>query len=141
MAVPIAIDSTLTTTFSYFKVQPRHETEKPYEILINIPNLSIPRTNYASETVQCQVTDVRGRAEAYSLDTHGFTWRQLNTSVTDFRDRAQIEKIYLQEIHDSLLQELGSTIKKIHIFDWKVGNNLFGLNSFVFPLNRSNIQY
>lgn len=112
-------------TFSYFNFLPKHEIEKPYEILINLPEEArhLPRSNFAFEDVECLVQDVRGREQDFNLDTHGFTWRKFRTSIRDFGDRSQIEGTYLGEIEGFLRRELGENIRKIQVFDWRVGSS------------------
>lgn len=109
-------------TFSYFQLQPRHEHEKPYEILIDLPEEAkhVPRSNLAFEDASCSVKDVRGNEGDFHLNTHGFAWRQLETSVDDFRDRDKIEEIYLAEVENYIKSFLGETVKRIKVFDWRV---------------------
>lgn len=122
VASPLPEPRTQPATFSYFNFLPRHEIEKPYEILIDLPEEAkhVPRSNFAFADAECLVHDVRGREQEFSLDTHGFTWRKFGTSVRDFGDRSQIEGIYLGEIVEFLRQELGEDLRKIQVFDWRV---------------------
>jgi hypothetical protein len=113
---------TQTATFSYFQLQPRHEFEKPYEILIDLPEEAkhVPRSNLSFEDAECIVEDVRGREADFSLDANGFMWRQSDTRVEDFGDREQIENVYLKEVEEFLRGILGNDVRKVKVFDWRV---------------------
>jgi hypothetical protein len=116
-------------TFSYFKLLPKHEFEKPYEILIDLPEAAkhVPRTNFSFEDRECVVQDARGREEEFSLDGNGFTWRRFETSVTDFGSREVITDVYLREVEEFLSGLLGSEVKRVVIFDWRVSNMSFSV--------------
>lgn len=75
--------------FSYFKSQPRHEHEKPCEILIDLPDEAkhVPRSNLAFEVADCKIQDVRGREQTFTLDKNGFMWQKSDTMVEDLKDK------------------------------------------------------
>jgi len=109
-------------TFSYFQLQPHHEHEKPYEILIDLPEEAqhVPRSNLAFETADCIVEDARGHEAEFEIDSHGFMWRRLRTAVEDLKDRASIETEYFQEVEQFLRGLLGPQVRKVKFFNWKV---------------------
>lgn len=92
--------STMKATFSYFDFQVRHKIEKPYEILINLPNGSagMPRSNFAFKNAECTVQDAWGMEGLFTLDQNGSTWKKHETRCTDFKDREEIETRYLPEM-------------------------------------------
>ncbi len=115
----------VTTTLSYFDFLPRHETEKPYKILINLPEAAqhIPRSNLAFKDHECYIEDARGREEDFTLNKDGFTWRHHQTAVEDLRNRDEIELKYLPETARFIRQNIEGDIRRVHIFDWRVSGN------------------
>jgi hypothetical protein len=111
-----------SATFSYFKLLPKHELEKPYEILIDLQEAAkhVPRCNFSFEEKECLIQDVRGKENEFSLDANGFTWKRFETSATDFQSRETIKDVYLREVEEFLSRLLGSEIKRVVVFDWRV---------------------
>jgi hypothetical protein len=54
------------------------------------------------------IEDVRYRATAPSLDLEGFRLYPHETAIRDFRDRDELERIHIGEIHDLLLSVSGA---------------------------------
>lgn len=113
---------TVNTKFSYFDFQARHNIEKPYEILINLPkdDVRVPRSNFAFKDVDCEVQDVGGREEDFSLDRNGFAWKKYKTKCGNLKDRKVIEMEYFPELENFIRENVEGRIKKIHFFEWRV---------------------
>lgn len=73
--------------------------------------------------------DARGREEDFDIDKNGFMWRQLKTTLDDLKDRDSIETKYFREIETFLMALLGPEVRKIKVFDWKVGGALLVITS------------
>jgi hypothetical protein len=108
--------------FSYFSPQPYHSLQKPYEIIPSaLPSPCHPHSNLTFENRICNIEDVRGREAIFSLDTHGFAFRRHETCVVNLKDEAEIEQRYREEIEELVKRELGGSVRRVHVFGWKVG--------------------
>jgi hypothetical protein len=109
-------------TFEYFQWRDIYKTEKPYEILINLPSdkKHLPTHNLAFETVRnLKVEDVRGHESEFCLDTHGFLWKRHRTTVTDWKSRDAIVNYYLPEM-ERFIKDHIIDADRVFIFDWRV---------------------
>lgn len=61
------------------------------------------------------VINGRGAADQYTLDKDGFAFREFDTAVTDFYDRAHVENVYYPEM-EALIKEM-TGCSKVMIFD------------------------
>ena len=111
----------LDITLKFLQWQKLYDVEKPFQIFINIPkDAEDPRdTNLVFETVDLKVQDVRNLRVEFSLEANGFVYRQHVTEVTDFTDRAVVERHYLPEIETLLRRELDG-VDRVFFFDWRV---------------------
>lgn len=107
-----------TVQLNYIEWQDKFATEKPYEVLSEVP-AGFPRTNFscspaASETIH----DIRGREKLFNLQDHGFQiWVHHHT--VEFFDKASVEHKYLPSL-DSLLKEVFGARAETYFFDWRV---------------------
>lgn len=113
-----------TTRFNYMKWQDLYSTEKPFQILIDIPRDSSDQrtTNVEFERGPVEtVTDMRGSEFAYQLDQHGFQVFKSATCLlsAQFEDPVMISQRYLPECAELLRKNLDGA-DRIHIFGWRV---------------------
>ena len=111
----------LTINLQFLEWQKLYEIEKPFQIFINVPkDAEDPRdTNLVFNSVDVKVHDVRGHLNKYTLDDHGFMYRQHSTVVADFTDRNDVVNNYLPEVEALLRRELDD-VDRIFFFDWRV---------------------
>jgi hypothetical protein len=134
----MAGDRVVSSSFSYFGFDPGvHNVEKPFEIVIDIPQDKLPpgyrRSNLTFSTHPALVKDERQHEAEFSLDTHGFCWRIWNCplgwesvnaeQVRDFgHERVKQEYLSAMEmfIKQELEKETSTRIHKVYIFNYKV---------------------
>lgn len=110
--------------FHYLEWQDLYEVEKPFQILIDVPE-DVPdkrTTNLLfSDKVEESVEDVRNQLDAFDLDTHGFTYRSYPSSVQgkDFADRALIERVFLPQC-EKILKETMDGVDQVYFYNWLV---------------------
>src|SRR5581483_11536269 len=87
---------TVTGTLGFSEpmaVRPKfHANDKSRDVLNVVPR-AVP------------IEDLRGRAPVPSLDVEGFRLYPHRSAVRDFRDRAEVERVHMQEIRE-LLREI-----------------------------------
>jgi hypothetical protein len=111
-------------TFRYLEWNDIFRHERPFQILIDIPPDAPDqrRTNctFASQS-KILVKDVRDNLEGFQLDTHGFTFVKHESKLKDtqFKDRVEVEKMYVKECEDLIKQYLEG-VDRVHIFNWLV---------------------
>ena len=129
-------------TFSYFHVNPTiHTHEKPYEILINLPQAAASssgyrRSNQEFEPHECVVEDVRGQEADFGLDQQGVCWRRwegpdawkgVNAEKVKRLGHGGIEETYLADVEGFIKRELehenGQRVERVKVFDYKVGSS------------------
>ena len=129
-------------TFSYFHFNPTiHTHEKPYEILINLPQATTNssgyrRSNQEFEPLECVVEDVRGREAEFGLDQQGVCWRRwegpdawkgVNAEKVKSFGHEGIEETYLADVEEFIKRELehenGQRVERVKVFDYKVGSS------------------
>ena len=111
----------LAITLQFLQWQDLYKTEKPFQIFINVPkDAKDPRnTNLLFESVNVKVLDVRGQSGKYTLDDHGFIYRQHTTSISSFTDRKSVVDNYLPEVEALLRKEIDG-VDRVFFFDWRV---------------------
>lgn len=111
--------------FTYLHWQESYKTEKPFQILIDLPADAKDqrRTNveYRQGREQ-EILDVRAVSEDFDIDLFGFTHVTHRSSVrgADFYDKAIVEEQYLPEC-EALLRRVLDKVDKVHFFNWLVG--------------------
>ncbi|MCJ1405772.1 hypothetical protein MMC11_009002, partial [Xylographa trunciseda] len=120
----------------FLKWQDLYETEKPFQIFINIPkDAADPRdTNLVFENVNVPVHDIRTCPRPFSLDGNGFVYLKHTTNVTTFSNREVVERDYLPEI-ESLLKATLDEVDRIFFFDWRLRKNAPEVQGTVIDLN------
>jgi hypothetical protein len=118
------------TTFTYLVPLPLYEREKPFELLIDLPDsISSPdrrRTNivFGPASQKQRVWSVRGRQAEFSLDVHGFAFRRHRTRFRGGEGwgcRDEVEKIYVKEMERWLGEEIGlGPGGRVVTYDWRV---------------------
>jgi len=112
-------------TFRYIQWQDLYRTEKPFQILIDLPEADKDhrRTNLVFSDGETEdVVDVRGNLDNFSLDIYGFTYRNHSSTMQpfDFGDKNKIEACYLPEC-ESVIREVLDGVTKVHFYNWLVG--------------------
>jgi hypothetical protein len=116
-----ANEQSIKISLKFLKWQELYEIEKPFQIFIDIPKDADDQrdTNLVFETVEINASDVRGRLQDLSIDTHGFVYRIHPTAFTDFTNKTAVEALYLPEVEKVLKQELDN-VDRVFFFDWRV---------------------
>jgi hypothetical protein len=115
-AVPISVP------LKFLKWLALYETEKPFQIFINIPKEAADRrtTNLAFENVEVEIRDVRRFSpNHFQLDTHGFVYCSHPFEPMYTANRDFIEQKYLPEM-ESLLRSNVKDVDRVFFFDWRV---------------------
>lgn len=114
-------DQKQMVTLKFLDWQELYETEKPFQIFINIPDEAEDKrtSNLVFEDVETAVHDVRGREKDFDLDKNGFRFLRHSSSLDDFHNKELIEKIYLPEV-EALLRKEVEGVDKVFFFDWRV---------------------
>ena len=114
--------SYVLASMKFLQWQSLYEVEKPFQIFINIPDHVEDKrtTNLVFEDNQLKVKDVRASATDFSLDQHGFMYRNHETALRDFTNRKHVEESYLPEV-ESLLRQEADGVDEVFFFDWRVG--------------------
>ncbi|KAE9378879.1 hypothetical protein N431DRAFT_460204 [Stipitochalara longipes BDJ] len=116
-------DSTLVVTLKFLDWQEQYETEKPFQIFINIPDEAEDKrtSNLVFEDISIAIQDVRGKEENFTLDSNGFQFVRHHSSLDCFQSKHSIEDIYLPEV-DALLRKEIEGVDKVFFFDWRLRN-------------------
>ena len=119
----------LRVSLSFLHWQDLYETEKPFQIFINIPEDAEDQrdTNLVFKQVCLSVHDVRYHPTEFSLDATGFMYCHHTARTTNFTSRENIEKSYLPEIEELLKREVDG-VDRIFFFDWRVSRDASVLN-------------
>ncbi|KAI3159043.1 hypothetical protein DTO046C5_7153 [Penicillium roqueforti] len=110
--------------FRYLKWQELYKVEKPFQVLIDLPeDAELKRqTNMEFEDgSEVTITDIRAVQSRPQIDTHGFTYAYHDSSLTEdqFLDKVNVESIYLPEC-EALLRSSLDGVDEIHFFNWLV---------------------
>jgi hypothetical protein len=114
--------SSVQAEFSYLEWQQLYDTEKPFELFVNLSadTSDHRRTNLVFKKHEPEImADVRGRQDVYQLDTHGFKFATHPTKVIDFSDVTNVEQDYFAETVELIKLEVEGA-DKVVIFDWMV---------------------
>jgi hypothetical protein len=116
----IELQHTETSSLQFIKWTDLYETEKPYQIFIDLPPTT-PRTNVDFEVKDVLFRDIRGSETEFDIDEHGF----MMCTTKNFEDldgnpsTDRIEKVYLPEVEELLKREVKG-VDRLKIFDWRV---------------------
>ena len=120
----------ITTPLKFLKWQTLYETEKPFQIFINIPPDAPDQrtTNLVYEDVATTITDVRSlpEEERPGLDRMGFKYvKDKLEGVVDWENSESVERGYLPGVERLVRRELGMEGKggRVEIFDWRVSSS------------------
>ena len=115
------MEASVKASLKFLQWQPLYNVERPFQIFINIPEHVKDRrtTNLVFEDRQVMVKDIRGCADDYTLDEHGFMYRHHETGRINFEDRTTVENQYLPEV-ESLLRCEVPGVDRVFFFDWRV---------------------
>ncbi|KAL4936542.1 hypothetical protein BDV06DRAFT_204810 [Aspergillus oleicola] len=110
--------------FRYLKWQELYKTEKPFQILIDLPDNTEGQRQTNLEFYdgsEVDITDVRGMPRSLDIDIHGFTYAHHDSCLRneDFFDKEKVESIYLPECEELLRATLAG-VDKVHVFNWLV---------------------
>lgn len=117
----------------FIKDLPKYAIEKPYKAFKELQAKDDPsNTNLEYEGRQQLIKDVRGQEHFFSLGEQGFTFQNWdNVPSLDWTIEGEITGMYLPAVKNFLaetLQREGSiVIKKMKVFDWRVGTSFFSL--------------
>lgn len=116
--------TSISATLKFLKWQKLYETEKPFQIFINIPaHVKDQRTtNLVYEDVHVDIKDVRHCRTSFELNRHGFTYLKHRTKVQDFTQRSVVEAQYLPEVEE-LIRSNVEYVDRVHFFDWRVSQH------------------
>lgn len=117
-------DTATTITLKFLDWQELYNTEKPFQIFINIPEDAEDKrnSNLVFEDIDLPIQDIRTSKNKFSLDDNGFQFIKHSSSLTNFQSRESVEKIYLPEV-EALLRKEVQGVDKVFFFDWRVGYN------------------
>lgn len=113
--------SPIRAKLKFLQWQKLYETEKPFELFVNVPEYVQDKrtTNLCFEDVVVNIHDMRKIEAELNLDEQGFVLRPHRTSVTDFEDRKVVEEAYLPEV-EALLRREVKDVGRVLLFDWRV---------------------
>ena len=114
-----------TATIQYVKWLPLYETEKPFQLFLDIPSDAPDqrKTNIVFETKTSQAKNIRGQEQEFGLDTNGFCYRTMN-GFEDLNSKSEVTDGYLPAV-EQLLKDVVEDVDRIFIFDWRVIKNKF----------------
>lgn len=113
-----------TNVFEYLKWLDLYNTEKPFQILLDIPKDAPEqrRHNLEFHSGPSEVVhDVRGFGTSFQLDEHGFEYIKhdlLDLTAEDFASKDKIEKTYLPQLEKVLKQQLNG-VDQVFIYDFR----------------------
>ncbi|CZR52359.1 uncharacterized protein PAC_02236 [Phialocephala subalpina] len=127
---------TLRISLKFLKWQALYETEKPFQIFINIPPDATDQrtTNLLYENVDLIAKDVRYIDFQTSLDKNGFIYCKHQTHIENFNNREYVDKHYLPEV-EALLRSKVDDVDRIFFFDWRLRKNVPEVEGEVVDLN------
>lgn len=110
--------------FRYLKWQELYKVEKPFQVLIDLPeDAELKRkTNMEFEDgPEVTISDVREVDSWPQMDTHGFTFVHHKSTLTgdQFFDKADVESKYLPEC-EKLLRSSLEGADEVYFFNWLV---------------------
>ncbi|KAJ5160565.1 uncharacterized protein N7482_007569 [Penicillium canariense] len=110
--------------FRYLKWQDLYTIEKPFQVLIDLPNDAEDKRQSNIEFYdgpEVDITDVRGITHGPEIDTHGFTYLQHDSCLEPghFLDKGMVQSKYLPEC-EVLLRHILDGVDEVHFFNWLV---------------------
>ncbi|CAN9403657.1 unnamed protein product [Alternaria alternata] len=121
--MPSAVINDVAATFSYLQWQDRYNAEKPYQILIDLPDgvEETQRTNLVfCDGPKENVTDVTGREASFTLDRNGFAFLKDDLPIrsAEFADRTIVERVYLPACERIIRQTLDD-VDEVVFYNWR----------------------
>jgi len=121
--MPAEVVNDVFTTFSYLQWQDLYTTEKPYQILIDLPGGTeeTQRTNLVfCDGPTEHVSDVTGRESSFTLDRSGFTFLKdaLPIRPSEFNSRTIVECLYLPACERIIRRALGD-VDEVVFYNWR----------------------
>ncbi|KAF2791294.1 hypothetical protein K505DRAFT_249299 [Melanomma pulvis-pyrius CBS 109.77] len=118
-----AASGATTNFFQYLAWQDIYIRERPYQVLLNVPDRAREKRRHNlvfHDGPEEIVHDVRDRASDFTLDNNGFTYikQRSSLSIKDFDNREMITKTFLQEVEQVLKANL-SGVDQVYIYDWR----------------------
>ncbi|KAL9621990.1 MAG: hypothetical protein Q9160_003652 [Pyrenula sp. 1 TL-2023] len=102
----------------YLEWNPVYLTEKPYQIITNVPE-GCPTTNLSFRTFkEEQIHNVRGDESEYKLDDHGFTFLKHELVMEDF-STCNVERQYIP-LMSRWLRDNIKDVHEVFVFDWRL---------------------
>jgi len=122
--MPSAVINDVAATFSYLQWQDRYNAEKPYQILIDLPDGTeeTQRTNLVfCDGPKEKVADVTGREASFTLDRNGFAFIKDDLPIrsTEFADRTMVESVYLPAC-ERIIRETLDDVDEVVFYNWRV---------------------
>lgn len=110
--------------FRYLKWQELYNTERPFQILIDIPADAEDKRQTNMEFYdgsELNITDVRSITDSPDIDIHGFKYVHHNTCLESqhFFNKEKVELEYLPEC-EALLRNMLDGVDEVHFFNWLV---------------------
>jgi hypothetical protein len=106
------------TQLCYIQWQDDFRTQKPYQMLMDVPE-GFPKSNFSVSPEPEQIIhDLRGQETDFSLDDHGFCVENDMQEDLDW-NRETVESEYFSQVEAILKRAIGPDIR-VHIFDWRV---------------------
>jgi len=111
-------------TFNYMKWNDLYKTEKPFQIVIDIPKDAPDQrtTNIEFEAgPEETITDIRGSVDSYNLDRHGFAYFPMDVRLPArrFSDPGLVNEKYIPECV-SLIKRVIPDVDRVRIFGWRL---------------------
>jgi hypothetical protein len=115
---------TVTAELQYLKKLPLYTKEKPFQLFVPVAADAVDTrsTNLEFEAKEQTFEDIRGREDAFSLDTHGFQTGVYPTRLDSdmFGDKEAVETRYFDEVRE-ILRDVEGGYDEVFLFDWRVG--------------------
>lgn len=116
------------TCFRYIRWLDIYNSEKPFQVLIDLPADAKDRRRSNIEFrdgARESVRNARSDLSTFDIDKHGFTFVKHKTALQqpEFLSKESIERVYLPECKE-LLQASLEGVDRVHIFNWLVRLNV-----------------
>lgn len=112
----------VTASIKFMKWIPLYETEKPFQILIDLPEDAADKrhNNLAFEWQEQTFRNFRGQDfKSFNLDDHGFTFRKQHFNFDNYTDQGAVERDYFPQLEKFLRREVDG-VDRVFFFDWRV---------------------
>lgn len=121
------MDDVEYTRFRYIRWLDIFNSEKPFQVLIDLPADTKDRRRSNIEFrdgTRERVRNARSNLSTFDINKHGFKFVKHNTTLqqADFLSKEIIERVYLPECKE-LLQASLEGVDRVHIFNWLVRLN------------------